>query len=157
MAVHPLRSATHHRLGGLLSHQLANAPQAHPMALHSELLNFFISGISQTFAWVSQTLGQMTYVLLTRSPLEVQVPLDRLACIRHAASVHPEPGSNSQNLFYLFVFLFFPGRLNSGIIFNFIYLKSFDVVCLFLLSFQRSVAVSLSLRDSLLIITLINN
>ena len=34
-------------------------------------------------------------MLLTRSPLEVQAPLVRLACIRHAASVHPEPGSNS--------------------------------------------------------------
>ena len=39
-------------------------------------------------------------MLLTRSPLGVtrcchQVVLARLACIKHAASVHPEPGSNS--------------------------------------------------------------
>jgi hypothetical protein len=39
-------------------------------------------------------------VLLTRSPLGAtrcchQVVLARLACIKHAASVHPEPGSNS--------------------------------------------------------------
>ena len=59
-----------------------------------------LSGISQTFAWVSQSLGQITYVLLTRSPLEVLLLPDRLACIRHAASVHPEPGSNSQFLFF---------------------------------------------------------
>ena len=71
-----------------------------------------LSGISQTFAWVSQSLGQITYVLLTRSPLEVLLLPDRLACIRHAASVHPEPGSNSQFLFFfgLVWFWFFPGR-----------------------------------------------
>ena len=39
-------------------------------------------------------------MLLTRSPLSLfgsKLPGDfvRLACIRHAASVHPEPGSNS--------------------------------------------------------------
>ena len=38
-------------------------------------------------------------MLLTRSPLSprMQAPLDpvRLACVKHAASVHPEPGSNS--------------------------------------------------------------
>ena len=27
----------------------------------------------------------------------------RLACLRHAASVHPEPGSNSQLFIFLFV------------------------------------------------------
>ena len=34
-------------------------------------------------------------MLLTRSPLDIRRYLVRLACIRHAASVHPEPGSNS--------------------------------------------------------------
>ena len=38
-------------------------------------------------------------MLLTRSPLDqtkqASFSLVRLACIRHAASVHPEPGSNS--------------------------------------------------------------
>ena len=63
-----------------------------------------LSGISQTFAWVSQSLGQIAYVLLTRSPLGVQVLLARLACIRHAASVHPEPGSNSQMFYLIFSF-----------------------------------------------------
>ena len=77
------------------------------MVQQSLLLSFLISGISQTFAWVSQSLGQITYVLLTRSPLNVLLHSDRLACIRHAASVHPEPGSNSQIFIYFFVFLFF--------------------------------------------------
>jgi hypothetical protein len=36
-------------------------------------------------------------VLLTRLPLGSQLPKTpvRLACVRYAASVHPEPGSNS--------------------------------------------------------------
>ena len=44
-------------------------------------------------------------MLLTRPPLSyylVQVPdgnSARLACVRHAASVHPEPGSNSQIMY----------------------------------------------------------
>jgi hypothetical protein len=38
-------------------------------------------------------------VLLTRSPLEyLRRDLSvRLACVKHAASVRPEPGSNSPN------------------------------------------------------------
>ena len=66
---------THPRLGGLLSHQLANVPQVHPEpALESAFQGKgmpprLLSGISQAFAWVSQCSGQVTYVLLTRSPL----------------------------------------------------------------------------------------
>gem|GEM_PF-5221150 len=41
-----------------------------------------------------------SHVLLTRLPLMllIQVPITsvRLACVKHAASVHSEPGSNSQ-------------------------------------------------------------
>ena len=58
-----------------------------------------VSGISPGFPGLFQSLGQVTHVLLTRSPLitqeqalEVTV---RLACVKHAASVRPEPGSNS--------------------------------------------------------------
>ncbi|KAL8550742.1 hypothetical protein ACS0TY_009230 [Phlomoides rotata] len=35
-----------------------------------------------------------SYALLTRPPLETPLPV-RLACVKHVASVHPEPGSNS--------------------------------------------------------------
>ncbi|MBA0756477.1 hypothetical protein Gogos_019855 [Gossypium gossypioides] len=35
-----------------------------------------------------------SYALLTRLPLETPL-LVRLACVKHAASVHPKPGSNS--------------------------------------------------------------
>ena len=59
-----------------------------------------LSGFSYRFQQLSRAHGQVTYVLLTRSPLSLfgsKLPKDfvRLACIRHAASVHPEPGSNS--------------------------------------------------------------
>src|SRR4029450_9771065 len=56
-----------------------------------------ISGISPGFPGLSQSAGQVTHVLLTRSPLEYpRGSLSaRLACAKHAASVRPEPGSNS--------------------------------------------------------------
>ena len=53
---------------------------------------------------MSPTERQVSHALLTRSPLNLtsldrsRIPLSpvRLACVRHAASVRPEPGSNSQ-------------------------------------------------------------
>ena len=58
-----------------------------------------LCGISSCFQLLSPCLGQIAHALLTRPPLEHQdrspnVPA-RLACVRHAASVRPEPGSNS--------------------------------------------------------------
>ena len=65
----------------------------------SQMLVCYLSGFSIRFQKLSRAHGQVTYVLLTRSPLDLEkqafLPLVRLACIRHAASVHPEPGSNS--------------------------------------------------------------
>ena len=40
--------------------------------------------------------GVDSCALLTRSPLSDLHRTARLACLRHTASVHPEPGSNSQ-------------------------------------------------------------
>ena len=59
-----------------------------------------VSGISTGFPVLSRSSGQVAHVLLTRSPLGLlrcfhRMDLVRLACIRHAASVRPEPGSNS--------------------------------------------------------------
>ena len=58
-----------------------------------------LSGIRPSFPGLSQSAGQITHVLLTRSPLEYpRKGLSvRLACVKHAASVRPEPGSNSPN------------------------------------------------------------
>jgi hypothetical protein len=58
------------------------------------------SGISSGFPLLSRSPGQVPHVLLTRSPLDLPhccqwLDLVRLACVKHAASVRPEPGSNS--------------------------------------------------------------
>ena len=58
------------------------------------------SGISTGFPVLSRSSGQVAHVLLTRSPLRLhqcchRMDSVRLACVRHAASVRPEPGSNS--------------------------------------------------------------
>jgi hypothetical protein len=56
-----------------------------------------VSGISHRFRWLSPSEGQIAHVLLTRSPLVYprRGLTARLACVKHAASVRPEPGSNS--------------------------------------------------------------
>ena len=101
---HPLRSPTRRSLGGPLPHQLADGtqvpPKAHYCFSHRFLNPGTTCGISNPFGLLSHTLGQVTNALLTRSPLGYlsycyKKHLVRLACIRHAASVHPEPGSNS--------------------------------------------------------------
>ena len=60
-------------------------------------------GISSRFQLLSPSERQIVHALLTRSPLNSNslgrslVPMSsvRLACVRRAASVRPEPGSNS--------------------------------------------------------------
>ena len=58
-----------------------------------------ICGISTRFQVLSPCNSQIAHALLTRPPLgpQGQAPsgLVRLACLKHAASVRPEPGSNS--------------------------------------------------------------
>ena len=62
-----------------------------------------LCGISIGFPMLSPCLGQIAHALLTRPPLEHNLPSRRtsnhvparLACVKHAASVRPEPGSNS--------------------------------------------------------------
>ena len=65
-----------------------------------------LCGISSRFQLLSPTERQVSHALLTRSPLSSTSInrnlnpsiLVRLACVRHAASVRPEPGSNSQKM-----------------------------------------------------------
>src|SRR3954465_7099486 len=56
-----------------------------------------VFGISTGFPELSRCEGQIAHVLLTRSPLVYprRGLTARLACVKHAASVRPEPGSNS--------------------------------------------------------------
>ena len=80
MADHPLRPATHLRLGAPLPPQLANGPRAPPQVDYSFPLSWHptteLSGISVPFGTLSQALGQVTHVLRTRPPLGIAPPLD---------------------------------------------------------------------------------
>ena len=71
---------------------------AQPLISEAVFLPQDVSGISSPFDRLSQMPGQITYALLTRAPLYLSSEEDvrvRLACVRHAASVRSEPGSNS--------------------------------------------------------------
>ena len=107
MAVQPLSPATHRRLGGPLPHQLSNGTRAHLCAIKSLAFKPCDSnascGISVCFRTLSPSHRQIAHALLTRPPLiilrrEITV---RLECVKHAASVHPEPGSNSLKKLYI--------------------------------------------------------
>ena len=89
---------------GLVSRYLTNylmgrsplpQPREFPRLL---LVQSSVCGISSPFELLSPAEGQVSYVLRTRSPLCTLLHTVRLACIRHAASVHPEPGSNSPSM-----------------------------------------------------------
>ena len=56
-----------------------------------------LRGITVRFQTLSPTEGQVPHALLTRPPLRKHRNAFsvRLACVRRAASVRPEPGSNS--------------------------------------------------------------
>ena len=104
MAVHPLRPATDRRHGGPLPRHLANQTRDH-LSAHKALAVrscdlAALCGISSRFQLLSPTERQVSHALLTRSPLSKNRSLYsvRLACVRHAASVRPEPGSNSQKI-----------------------------------------------------------
>jgi hypothetical protein len=89
---------------GLVSRYLTNylmgrSPLPQPRKFpYAFLKNASSCGISSPFELLSPAEGQVSYVLRTRSPLGVLLHPVRLACIRHTASVHPEPGSNSPSI-----------------------------------------------------------
>ncbi len=78
MTDHPLRPATRLCLGRPLPYQLADGPQAHPLAsafvkwptlTSVSLESVVLCCISLPFGKLSTTWGKVTYVLLTRAPL----------------------------------------------------------------------------------------
>ena len=108
MAGHPLRSATDRRLGGPLPHQLPNQTRVHHMPPQFFTLSHARPCAYAVLAVVSNCCPPAYGRLPTRyspvrhsvtnssSPKEiVSKCFVRLACVKHAASVHPEPGSNS--------------------------------------------------------------
>ena len=102
MADRPLRPANHRRLGRPLPHQQANGTQTHPPAINLSTRRFY-----PVLAPVSKSCPRLKGRSSTRySPVRHCTRhrsdfLVRLACIRHAASVRSEPGSNSQVLILL--------------------------------------------------------
>ena len=115
MADRPLRPATDRRLGRLLPHQQANGTQTRPPALKLSTRRFY-----PVLALVSKSCPRLKGRSSTRySPVRHSTRhrsdfLVRLACIRHAASVRSEPGSNSQVLI-LCLFLLINVRLRASV------------------------------------------
>ena len=102
MGDHPLRPPNDRRLGEPLPHQLTNHTHAH--LLPPKLLWLYDAILSSYGILIQVSLGYLPvrgklhtrYAPVRRSPASVNWPAaPRLACIRPAASVHPEPGSNS--------------------------------------------------------------
>ena len=100
VAARPLRPATDRCFGRPLPHQLANQPRTHlgaspesdfawlPKRMRS--CHRFLGGIPHLKA----DHPRVTHPSATPSCTKAQEDV-RLACVRHAASVYPEPGSNS--------------------------------------------------------------
>ena len=107
MAGRPLRPATDRRFGGPLPRQLANQTRVHPIPpefftpYHAVLCAYAVlAAVSGCYPPVwgrfptrySPVRHSVTKTSFRRNQLKCFV---RLACVKHAASVHPEPGSNS--------------------------------------------------------------
>jgi hypothetical protein len=98
VAGRPLRPATDRSLGRPLPHQPANPtrspPRAHHCFPHAPDGPWSYAVLAAVSGWYPPPRGRFS----TRSsPVRHSrpKPLVRLACLRHAASVCPEPGSNS--------------------------------------------------------------
>ncbi len=72
------------RLGRPLPHQQADRPRAHPQPKNfppPTMPQEVVSGIRPSFPGLSQSQGQVTHVLLTRSPLEYPEGPFRSTCM----------------------------------------------------------------------------
>ena len=105
MTDRPLRPVTDRRLGRPLPHQLANLPQA-PLQANCSFNNCHLAMPLHyaVLASVSERYSPLEGRLLTcYSPVRhfmhspKRALIVRLACLRHAASVDSEPGSNSRS------------------------------------------------------------
>ena len=92
MADHPLRPATDRSLGKPLPYQLANRTRAHLKADCSFYLATYavLANLSVSYPPLRGRFPRVTHPSATGYCYPV-----RLACVRHTASVRPEPGSNS--------------------------------------------------------------
>ena len=84
----------------LVSHYLTNKLIERRPILWRAVKPFLLQ--AEDMRYYSRFLGAIphqrlrSYALLTRPPLSHQSGIVRFACLRHTASVRPEPGSNSQ-------------------------------------------------------------
>ena len=108
-------------------------------------------GISTSFPVLSRLERQVAHALLTRPPLsyprrDISV---RLECVMHAASVHPEPGSNSRlKSLYLSYLLFYCSHLGIVEISWLPSFLSFLVFCTFLSYFRTLYYLSIVVQFS---------
>ena len=94
MADHPLRPATDRSLGRPLPHQQANQTRAPRKAARKPLpLREYavLAAVSSGCSPLRDRFPRVTHPCATDPERSV-----RLACVKHAASVRSEPGSNSQ-------------------------------------------------------------
>ena len=112
----PLRSPSHRRLGGPSPRRLPNGTHARPrpprlwpsedaLTRSHGVLSGVSTGCPPVGGWLHTRYAPVRHSHAPEGAFTV-----RLACIRPAASVHPEPGSNS-SLYYCLCFLF---SLNLG-------------------------------------------
>jgi hypothetical protein len=85
---------SHYLTNKLIGRELIHLRRSFPPPIMRKEVVF---GIRRGFPRLFQRDGQIAHVLLTRSPLVYsrRSLTARLACVKHAASVRPEPGSNS--------------------------------------------------------------
>ena len=153
------------RLGRPLPCQLANPTRVHLIPPEFFTLYHAVPCAYAVLAAISNCYPPVWGRLPTRySPVRHSVTKDfirricprrfvRLACVKHAASVHPEPGSNSLNKCLLQV------KINSWLIypfycflrifrsFVFMILKRTFEECVSLFSYQRSFCIAVCLKQ----------
>ena len=93
MADHPLRPAMDRRLGEPLPLQLANPTRAHPSPINLSPKRTYrvLAQVSLSYSLEMGRFPRVTHP--SAAPSEKGA---RLACVKPAASVRSEPGSNSQ-------------------------------------------------------------
>lgn len=100
MAGRPLRPATRHSLGEPLPHQLADRARAPPISHCCFNLSAYgvLAFISKRCPPLWDSFSCCTHPSAAPSVIRIATSyvVARLACVKHAASVRPEPGSNSQ-------------------------------------------------------------
>ena len=120
---------------------MAREPIRHHRSFqHLAMQRNVLRGVSRRFHRLSPCDGQVAHALRTLPPVAARVLLPRaaprLACVKPAASVHPEPGSNSS--LYISISLSLnptfsiPKRNQRSRLFSFRYLLL--VLCLSILS-----------------------